>query len=271
MRLVKLSRKRIFILNEPNAPRINPALAKEIGLNESLILLQIEFWISISKNFYDGRYWTYQSVRDMKEKTFPFWSIATINRAVNKLIDEKYLIEGNYNKKKYDKTRWFALNPTKINELKSISMGDETGVFQNDTRSNQNDTRSNQNETTIPEITTETTTEITTNNKEHSPAKAEPQIPYKLIVDYLNKKADRKYRHTTDKTKRLIKSRWNEGFRPKDFEQVINIKVAEWKGTDMAKFLRPETLFGTKFEGYLNQPNPLTDRGSDYSDFDFFG
>lgn len=154
--------ERIFTLNEPEAPRINPALACEVGLNESIVLLQIEYWISISDNWQDGRKWTYQSVRDMKKKSFSFWSIATINRAVNSLIDKGYLIEGNYNKMKYDKTRWFALNFEKLNELNSISIkGHETGVFQNDTRSNQNDTRLNQNDTTIPEITTETTTEIT--------------------------------------------------------------------------------------------------------------
>ena len=68
-------KKRIFTLNEPNAPRINPALAKEIGLNESLILLQIEFWISISNNEREGKRWTYQSVRDMQEKSFSFWKI----------------------------------------------------------------------------------------------------------------------------------------------------------------------------------------------------
>lgn len=106
--------------------------------------------------------------------------------------------------------------------------------------------------------------------EEHSPAKAEPHIPYKEIVDHLNEKADRNFKHTTDKTKQLIKARWNEGFDEKDFEQVVDIKVAEWKETDMAKFLRPETLFGPKFEGYLNQPAPPTDRGNDYSDFDFF-
>lgn len=107
-------------------------------------------------------------------------------------------------------------------------------------------------------------------SKEHTPAKAEPHIPYKEIVDHLNEKADRNFKHTTDKTKRLIEARLNEGFDEKDFEQVVDIKVAEWKETDMAKFLRPETLFGPKFEGYLNQPAPPTDRGNDYSDFDFF-
>lgn len=175
--MVWLSKRyeRLFVLNEPNAPRLNPALACEIGLNESIILLQIEFWISISNHFYDGRRWTYQSVRDIQEKAFPFWSIATINRVINKLLKKGYLIEGNYNKKSYDKTRWFALNFEKLQELESISVkgvdngafhndtGDDTPPFQNDTHSNQNETRSNQNETTIPETTTDTTTELVNN------------------------------------------------------------------------------------------------------------
>ena len=150
--------ERIFTLNEPNAPRINPALACEIGLNESIVLLQIEFWISISDNWHDGQKWTYQSVRDMRKKSFPFWSISTINRAVTSLIKSGYLIEGNYNKYKYDKTRWFALNFKKLSELKSISIkGYGTGSNQNDTGSNQNDTGSNQNDTPIPETTAEIT------------------------------------------------------------------------------------------------------------------
>ena len=39
-----------------------------------------------------------------------------------------------------------------------------------------------------------------------------------------------------------------------DFKTVIDKKADDWIGTDMEKYLRPETLFGTKFESYLNQP-----------------
>ncbi|WP_261381975.1 conserved phage C-terminal domain-containing protein, partial [Bacillus licheniformis] len=79
------------------------------------------------------------------------------------------------------------------------------------------------------------------------------EIPYKLIIDLLNKVAGTKYRPTTPKTKTLIKARWNEGFRFDDFKHVILVKCEEWRGTDLDKYLRPETLFGTKFENYLNQ------------------
>ena len=45
----------------------------------------------------------------------------------------------------------------------------------------------------------------------------------------------------------------NEGFNLDDFKRVIDIKVDDWRGTEFEKYLRPETLFGTKFENYLNQ------------------
>ena len=77
-------------------------------------------------------------------------------------------------------------------------------------------------------------------------------IDYKYIVDFLNSKADTNYKHTTGKTQSLIRARMNEGFTLEDFKQVISNKCNDWKGTDFEKYLRPETLFGTKFESYLN-------------------
>ena len=74
----------------------------------------------------------------------------------------------------------------------------------------------------------------------------------KNIVEYLNAKADTKYRASTESTARHVRARLNEGFSVDDFYTVIDKKVAEWKGTDMEKYLRPETLFGSKFENYLN-------------------
>ena len=80
-------------------------------------------------------------------------------------------------------------------------------------------------------------------------------IPYKEIIDYLNSKAGKKYRDNIQKNKSLIKARWSEGYRLEDFKQVIDNMVKDWSGTKYAKYLRPETLFGTKFDGYLNQGN----------------
>lgn len=88
-----------------------------------------------------------------------------------------------------------------------------------------------------------------------SPAKAEQNIPYKEIIDYLNFKLQSNYKDTTRKTRDLIKARYNENFKLDDFKKVIDNKCEEWLNTEMQKYLRPETLFGTKFESYLNQQN----------------
>ena len=80
-------------------------------------------------------------------------------------------------------------------------------------------------------------------------------IPYKEIIDYLNSKTGKNYRDNVQKNRSLIKARWSEGYRLDDFKQVIDNMVKDWSGTKYAKYLRPETLFGTKFDGYLNQGN----------------
>lgn len=72
------------------------------------------------------------------------------------------------------------------------------------------------------------------------------------IIDYLNDRAETKYKATTAKTVECISARLKEGFTLEDFKSVIDKKTAEWKGTDFEQYLRPTTLFGTKFEGYLN-------------------
>lgn len=109
-------------------------------------------------------------------------------------------------------------------------------------------------------------------NNIYSPAKAE-QIPYEEIIDYLNLKIDAHYKSTTQKTKDSIKARFNEGFTLDDFKKVIDKMTMEWKDNNKMKvYLRPETLFGTKFESYLNRPmKPLTTNDLakiiDWSDF----
>lgn len=75
---------------------------------------------------------------------------------------------------------------------------------------------------------------------------------YKYIVDYLNQKTGQKYKASTKKTQTCIHARLAEGFTEDDFKKVIDNKCAEWIGTEWEKYLRPETLFGTKFESYLN-------------------
>ena len=76
---------------------------------------------------------------------------------------------------------------------------------------------------------------------------------YNEIIDYLNKKTGKKFSAQNQETRKHIHARIAEGRTLGDFKLVIDNKCAEWLGTDFEKFLRPKTLFGTKFEAYLNQ------------------
>ena len=81
---------------------------------------------------------------------------------------------------------------------------------------------------------------------------------YSLVIDYLNKKANTNYRASTKNTQSFINARVKEGYTVEDFKKVIDSKSKEWLNTDFEKYLRPTTLFGTKFENYLNEANKKT-------------
>lgn len=95
--------------------------------------------------------------------------------------------------------------------------------------------------------------------EEEEEKEEENNIPYREIIDYLNSIIGSTYKHSTGKTKECIHARWQEGFRLEDFKKVIDNKNTTWNKEpkqgerDMREFLRPITLFGTKFESYLNE------------------
>ena len=87
-----------------------------------------------------------------------------------------------------------------------------------------------------------------------------------IPIVYLNQVANKRYKFV-DKTKRLLLARFKEGYTLEDFKQVIDIKTAEWKDSpEFSKYLRPETLFGSKFDGYLNQ-KPKSIKGKSEDNF----
>jgi uncharacterized phage protein (TIGR02220 family) len=91
-------------------------------------------------------------------------------------------------------------------------------------------------------------------NKEVTPNKNERRKEYNLIVGYLNKKTGKSFRANTAKTQKLIDARINEGWTVEDFKKVIDVKSAKWlNDSKMNDYLRPDTLFSSKFESYLNE------------------
>ena len=88
----------------------------------------------------------------------------------------------------------------------------------------------------------------------------------RIPLAYLNHTVGKNYKYL-DKNLKPIMARFKEGYTLEDFKQVIDIKTAEWKDSpEFSKYLRPETLFGSKFDGYLNQ-KPKTIRGKSEDNF----
>ena len=243
---------------------LNSEHATMYGVEEALFLHNLIFWIrknkSNNKHFHDEHTWTYNSTKALSE-LFPFWSIKQINRIIQNLKKQKVILTGNYNKTQYDRTRWFALvdeslirNQTKRGEVHFPIK--ENGVSQEGKP--------------IPDNNTDSNTDIKEKEKKNTSDKSEeflfsPSTPVsskeektssvvKEIVSYLNAKANKHYRSNNPKTIQLIKARLKEGFTISDFKKVIDNKVDCYKkGLFDEKYLRPITLFGTKFEGYLNE------------------
>ena len=110
---------------------------------------------------------------------------------------------------------------------------------------------------------TDTETDTETDIERDRSARAREDITYNEIIGYLNQKTGAKFRADAKEARRCIRARWNEGYRLEDFKSVIDKKVKEWKGdAKMQIFLRPITLFSTKFESYLNQPRAKPKRNA---------
>lgn len=234
-----------LLINEPPL-QVLPSLACAVGLNEALILQQFHYWLQHSNNIKDGHKWIYNSYQEW-HKQFPFWkSKNTLISAIKHLEDMGILVSGNYNKAKFDKTKWYRINYEKLQLLEKSQPFTKNWYTGNQDLVNAETKNWETNTNRLPENTTENTTKNILSSS-HSTAARE-------IIDYLNSKIGTHYRATTRKTQSLIKARMNEGFTVDDFKKVIDNKSAEWgKDSKMSKYLRPETLFGTKFESYLNQ------------------
>jgi len=163
---------KISVLDSAKATmyRFFPQLAVEIGLHESIVLMQLQFLIAhqtkADKHLRDGEWWCYFSVRKLQEEHFPWLGKSTVDRILKNLCAKTLIKFGNYNARKNDKTRWIALNPEGLSRLKALQFegldhylnrdadlsrngtpaaGDDHDLSQNGTSPSQNGTTLSQN------------------------------------------------------------------------------------------------------------------------------
>lgn len=232
----------------------NTDIAKQYGIVTAIMLDNFYFWISKNKandkNFYNGRYWTYNTYEALAE-LFPYLSTRQVRYAIQKMIDNNLIMTDNFNPNKYDRTLYYAITDFGYSILQNCQMYNIYNIT---------DTYTN----TIKEnITKEssTTDQPCTNEQKFDEQQTQPCkikksskdiLQEKEIIDYLNEKAKTRYTTCKSNTK-FIAARLKE-YSLEDLKSVIDCKCKEWKGTNMEMYLRPETLFNaTKFENYYNQ------------------
>lgn len=103
----------------------NPQVAEEYGVNAAVLFQNISFWIEKNKandrNFIDGYYWTYSSIKAFQE-LFPYLTARAISTALQKLEEGGLIITGNHNKSAYDRTKWYAITEKGFSILQNREM-----------------------------------------------------------------------------------------------------------------------------------------------------
>lgn len=226
-------------------------LAKNLSWTEKLVLTELD---SLDND--DGCFATNEYLG-----TFFGLSKGRISKIISKLAKEKYikvtLIYKN-NRKEIDKRVIEILPRVKSESIYiSVEEGEQGysqkqlgGIVENDHRYSQKQLEGIVEFNHTPIVENDQDNNTIYNNTINNTININI---YSEIIEYLNSKANTKYRVNNKKTRASINARITEGFNVEDFKKVIDIKTAEWLNTNMQQYLRPETLFGTKFEGYLNQ------------------
>ncbi|MED1304734.1 replication protein [[Bacillus thuringiensis] serovar konkukian] len=230
-----------------------------------ILLGQIVYWympneqgkskLRVKKN---GEFWLAKSREDWKDEIRI--TPKQYDRAI-KILISKGLVEVQKFKFNGAPTNHIKLNISEVTQrVKSIL------TFGENPNSPLGEMELTERVNSLTEITTETTTKITTLKDSMSSDQKERSkdcIPYEDIVSYLNEKVGKSFKHKTAKTRSLIKVRFKDGFTIDDFKRVIDIKAAQWlNDSHMSQYLRPETLFGTKFESYLNEKGAKNNVGN---------
>ena len=101
--------------------RAGAKMAAILGINEAIVLGQIDYWIKKNKenniNYKNGRYWTFNTLKKWHERYFYFWSERTVQRIFESLEGKGLLIVGNFNKAGFDRTKWYSIDYEKFDEL----------------------------------------------------------------------------------------------------------------------------------------------------------
>ncbi|MBD2822120.1 conserved phage C-terminal domain-containing protein [Xenorhabdus sp. 42] len=234
-----------------------PELAMRLGLNEAIILQQIQYWLTETSSGVEmsGCRWIYNTVEKWQEQ-FPFLSGSTIKRALGNLKKLGVLQIEQINKSSHDRTNYYAINyehPLLADKVKMTPSNNQDmshRIGQNDLIDKGRLKHSNGSECPVLNGSnwsdlTETTTEITTESTTEScQVLAEPDDPARQVLVYFNQVTDSNY-YNGKTTMGYIRARLKDGYSVEDLMLITDYLTTKWRDDGkMRDYLRPKTLFG---------------------------
>lgn len=180
------------------------------------------------------------------------YSKESIELLLNRFITIHKNIDYDYDTHELFIKNWYKYNWTSSEKLEKNVISNISKVKSKKFREELIDIYNSRDTLSIPYIYPMDTSDTITNTNSNT-------INYnnmiKEIIDYLNMKTKKNYRSNNKETIKHIKARINEEYKIEDFKKVIDNQCEKWMNTNMEDYLRPQTLFGTKFESYLNTNN----------------
>ena len=241
----------------------NTDIAKQYDIITAIMLDNFYYWINKNrannKNFYNGRYWTFNTNEALAEM-FPYLSSRQVRYAIQKMIDNDLIMTDNFNINKYDRTLYYAITDFGYSILQNCQMYNIYNIT--DTKTNTIKEIYKENSANAETLAEETEVGIPTTQPLQNKKNSKLLVDSKEVIAYLNECANTRYTTCNGNTKFII-ARLKE-YSLEDLKSVIDCKCKEWKGTNMEMYLRPETLFNaTKFESYYNQALLEKDKQAD--------
>lgn len=208
-------------------------IAKEIGTDSAIIFSNIEFWVATNKanqkNFFDGNYWTYNSIKAFCE-LFDWLTESQIKTCLTKLEKYGYIHSGNYNKVSYDRTKWYS-----IPEKTTIGENSQMDLLNIDNRINENSQP-------IPD-----------NNTDNKKSISE-KIDFDVLLSFYNQTFSKRCSVFPLKAKKYFNDRLKEGYSKVDIKNVLlNVSQDSWHIEKEYKVATLEFLSRSKtFEMYAS-------------------
>lgn len=109
-----------LLINEPPL-QVLPSLAVALkSVDKAIMLQQLHYWTLTKGHKRDGKLWIYNTAKNW-QKQFPWLGESTVRKYLKQLEDQELIITGNYNKFKFDRTKWYTLNYQRLEEIQTTA------------------------------------------------------------------------------------------------------------------------------------------------------